>query len=78
MALQGAVSCQLIKIYQCTFSSNFVEGILVPHLKTKIYANTRAKESDLEIAQRYTYNGENNLTASLPFAFAFEALLCKF
>lgn len=57
MALQWVVSCQLIKIYQHTFSSNFVEEILVPHLKTKIYANTRATESDLQIARRNIYNG---------------------
>lgn len=57
MALQRVVSCQLIKIYQRTFSSNFVEEIFVLHVKTKVYANRRATESDLQIAQRNTYSG---------------------
>lgn len=80
MVLLGLASCQWIKINQTqfTFSSNFAEGVLFQHLKTKIYVNMRAKDPELETPQRNRLNDQSNLTSSLPLPFTFEALLCKF
>lgn len=60
MVLLGFASCQSIKIYQSqfTFSSNLAEGILFQYLKTKLYVSMRAKDPELETAQRNKLNGK--------------------